>query len=109
MKKTIYSPLGFAAIAAVSLVILQVSCTSNTTEKTNETQPEKKELSQTELVARGQYITTVSGCNDCHTPKTFGPQGPLFDSTRLMSGHPANDPIPPVDVKALQPGHWVLF
>lgn len=109
MKKTINSPLGFAAIAAAALILFQVSCASDTTEKTNEPQPEKKELTQAELVARGQYLTTVAGCNDCHTPKLFGPQGPSFDTTRLLSGHPASDPLPPIDPKALQPGNWVLF
>lgn len=109
MKKAIITPLGFTAIAAIALILFQVSCASDTTEKTNEPQPEKKELSQSELVARGQYLATVAGCNDCHTPKVFGPQGPSFDTTRLLSGHPASDPIPPVDKKALQPGNWVLF
>ena len=108
MKKTINPVLGLAAIVAATLIFFQVSCASNTEEKT-ETQPEKKELSQTDLAARGQYVATVSGCNDCHSPKIFGPHGFTFDSTRLLSGHPAGDPIPPADMKALQPGYWVLF
>ncbi len=103
MKKTICSVL-----AAACLVVLQVNCASNTEEK-NDPQPEKKELSQTELAAKGQYVVATSGCNDCHSPKILGPQGFHFDSTRLLSGHPAADPIPPVDKKALQPGYWVLF
>jgi hypothetical protein len=87
---------------------LQVSCAPNAEEK-NDPQPQKKELSQSELVARGQYVVSTSGCNDCHSPKIFGPQGIHFDSTRLLSGHPASDPLPPVDMKALQPGYWMLF
>jgi hypothetical protein len=108
MKKTINPILGLTAIIGAFLVLLQVGCASNTEEK-QEPQAEKKELSQSDLVSRGQYVTAVSGCNDCHSPKIFGPQGFVLDSTRLLSGHPASDPLPPVDMKALQPGNWVLF
>jgi len=42
------------------------------------------------LIERGKYLVTTSLCHDCHTPKVFGPQGePMPDSTRLLSGHPA--------------------
>ena len=27
-------------------------------------------------VARGKYLVTVAGCNDCHTPWKMGPNGP---------------------------------
>jgi mono/diheme cytochrome c family protein len=27
-------------------------------------------------VARGKYLVTTSGCNDCHTPWHLGPSGP---------------------------------
>jgi hypothetical protein len=108
MKKTINPALGLAAFAATCLIVLQVSCASDADQKTDTT-PEKKELSQTELISRGQYVVMTGGCNDCHSPKIFGPQGPHFDSTRLLSGHPAGSPLPPIDKKALQPGNWILF
>ncbi len=46
--------------------------------------------STTPSVARGKYIVTTGGCNDCHTPWKMGPQGPAPDMTRLLSGHPAD-------------------
>jgi hypothetical protein len=39
-------------------------------------------------VARGKYLVTVAGCNDCHTPWIVGPNGPEPDMTRMLSGHP---------------------
>jgi hypothetical protein len=108
MKKTINPALGLAGIAIAFLIVLQVSCAPDAEVKTDP-QPGKKELTQTELVARGQYVVTIGGCNDCHSPKIFGPQGFHFDSSRLLSGHPAADPLPPIDLKALQPGNWMLF
>ncbi len=110
MKKTTIPALGLTAMIATATVFIQVGCGQQASEEPKiETAPEKKELSQAELIARGKYVLSIGGCNDCHTPKKFGPQGPVPDTTRLLMGHPANDPLPPVDVKALQPGHWVLF
>jgi len=54
-------------------------------------------------VERGKYLTTVGGCNDCHTPKTFGPNGPEADMTKELSGHPASDKIPAVPQKLFPP------
>ena len=39
-------------------------------------------------VARGKYLVTVAGCNDCHTPWIVGPNGPEPDMSRMLSGHP---------------------
>ena len=39
-------------------------------------------------VERGRYLVTVGGCGDCHSPKVLGPEGPVEDATRLLSGHP---------------------
>jgi len=40
----------------------------------------------------GQHIITVSGCHDCHSPKKMTATGPVIDSTRMLSGHPADMP-----------------
>jgi mono/diheme cytochrome c family protein len=45
----------------------------------------------------GEHLVTIGGCHDCHTPKIMGPMGPADDSTILLSGHPANMPIPDID------------
>lgn len=50
---------------------------------------------------RGKYLTLVGGCNDCHTPKTIGPNGPEADMTKELSGHPAGDKLPPVPAKLI--------
>jgi mono/diheme cytochrome c family protein len=54
-------------------------------------------------VARGKYLVTLGGCNDCHTPKLPGPGGaPELDVNRLLAGHPENAPSPvwtPEDAK----------
>jgi hypothetical protein len=44
--------------------------------------------------ARGAYIVSHSGCNDCHTPWVFNKEFnmPVPDMTRMLSGHPAGTP-----------------
>jgi len=44
-------------------------------------------------VARGKYLVSVLGCNDCHTPLKMGPKGPERDFSRLLSGHPQQLPV----------------
>jgi len=56
-------------------------------------------------VARGKYLVTTSGCNDCHTPWKVGASGPEPDMSRMLSGHPEKMelPAPP------QPsGPWIV-
>lgn len=57
-----------------------------------ETKPGASEESP---VKRGEYLVTVGGCSDCHTPKLPGEGGePMLDTSRLLSGHPANESYP---------------
>jgi mono/diheme cytochrome c family protein len=56
-------------------------------------------------VARGKYLVTTSGCNDCHTPWHVGPSGPEPDMSRMLSGHPQSAVIDQLPV--LPPGPWI--
>jgi mono/diheme cytochrome c family protein len=60
-------------------------------------------------VKRGEYMATISGCNDCHTPKLMTPKGPAPDPARRLSGYPANAPLPPVPPGVLGPGKWAAM
>lgn len=80
-----------------------MSCSTPSDETT---MPEKlPELSHEALIARGKYLTTIGGCNDCHSPKIMTPHGPELDTTRLLSGHPQNEPLSPV----VKTKDWILF
>jgi mono/diheme cytochrome c family protein len=56
-------------------------------------------------VARGKYLVTTSGCNDCHTPWKMGANGPEPDMSRMLSGHPEGMALPPAP-KAQGP--WIV-
>ena len=81
-----------------SLMLLQIGCTN---------QSEKKEMTQQELVSQGKYLVTVGGCDDCHTPKIYTPNGPVPDTTRRLAGFIAGTKLPALDTKFVTPGNWV--
>jgi hypothetical protein len=62
-----------------------------------------------DLVKRGEYLTRIASCHDCHTPKKFGPKGPELDTTRLLSGHPADATPPEVPAGVGEPGKWAVL
>lgn len=53
---------------------------------------------------RGEYLVTALGCDDCHTPKTMTPQGPVPDMTRRLAGHWADAKLP--EPPKLPEGPW---
>ncbi len=60
-------------------------------------------------VERGRYLVEMAGCHDCHSPKVFKDGIPHPDPTKLLSGHPAGSPLPPIDERAYKPGYWYLM
>jgi hypothetical protein len=66
-------------------------------------------LSKEKLIEKGEYLVTVAGCNDCHSPKKLTPHGPVPDTNLLLSGHPQNSVLPEIDKSAIGPGKWVLM
>ena len=97
MKLTIFSAL------AVAVCFSYCRC-SKPTPQTENREPDNK-LSQQELVARGRYLATIGGCNDCHSPKVMTSAGPAPDSSRILSGHPGQENIPAV----LETQEWILL
>ena len=61
-----------------------------------------------QLVKRGEYLVTIMGCNDCHSPKSLGPQGPQIIPELMLSGYPGDRPQLKVETTALNKG-WVLL
>jgi mono/diheme cytochrome c family protein len=57
-------------------------------------------------VARGKYLVTTTGCNDCHTPWKMGPNGPEPDYSRMLSGHPEKKMELPPAPKPIGP--WIV-
>lgn len=88
-----FTTVGVVVLAALFAGVGSVALAS----RTPATGPEQR-------IARGKELVFSVGCNDCHTPKKLGPNGPELDAERLLSGHrqEAHMPAPP----ALPPGPW---
>lgn len=57
-------------------------------------------------VARGRYLVTLGGCNDCHTPKKFTEHGPEPDMSRELAGTPADMVLPAIPSGVIGPDKW---
>jgi mono/diheme cytochrome c family protein len=68
--------------------------------------PDTAAVDQSAQVRRGKDLVWSIGCNDCHTPKKMGPNGPVLDEARLLSGHRETPELPaPPPVAA---GPWAI-
>jgi hypothetical protein len=98
MRKSI-----FIITAIATAVITIVSCKDN-----KKRAAIAATINNDSLVKRGEYLVTISGCDDCHSPKKFGPQGPEIDMEHRLSGFPASRVFPKYDSNVIKKG-LVLF
>ncbi len=104
------TPLSKTIISVIVLSTFTVSCSTNNSKDDNkENINEVRLMEGEELVSRGKYLVLGGGCGDCHSPKNFTAQGPVEDTTRFLSGHPANIPINNFDATGLKPGNFLQF
>lgn len=59
-----------------------------------------------EMIAVGERLVHNMDCNVCHTPKVFTPSGPKPDLSRLLSGHAADEKLPPIPDGQIGPQGW---
>lgn len=88
----------------IATAILVVSCGNN--QKSND--PSVTELTQEQLIQKGEYLVTVMGCHDCHSPKQVGPQGSTLIPELLLSGYPADRPVPEISASVIKNGLYIL-
>jgi hypothetical protein len=106
MTKRLYL---FSTIAIAGSLFYISSCNNSGDTSQAVVASATKTLSQDELIKRGEYVVMTGACNDCHSPKVMTPQGPIPDSTKLLSGHPAHEPIPALGANAGKPTNWIYM
>lgn len=89
-------------LGALALAGLLVVCST-------EAQSEDAATGGQSQLERGKFLVTMGGCSDCHTPKTMTEMGPMPDSSLLLSGHPADLPVPEIPAGVLGPGKWAAM
>lgn len=65
-------------------------------------------ISQDSMIKRGSYLVNAIGCDDCHSPKTVGPNGFELIMDQRFGGHPATVPTGKIDKNVMNNG-WMMF
>jgi mono/diheme cytochrome c family protein len=94
-KTTLLSGIGLAALASAFATTTIAGTPAPGTPPTG-----------ADRVARGTYLVSAMGCNDCHTPFKDGPKGPEPDMSRALTGHPADLVMPPAPSLPRGPWAW---
>lgn len=107
MKTTLAGMLCMFAATAFNVPSKETFLTT-TTENPPSKNTAQISLDNTEaLIKKGEYLVTIAGCGDCHTPKIMGKQGPEPDPNHWLGGHPASMKLPKINKGELS--SWVLF
>ncbi|MBL7742089.1 MAG: diheme cytochrome c-553 [Chitinophagaceae bacterium] len=101
MKKTILILALFTGTISFALI----ACTSSGAKQNDNSEAV---LSQDSLIKRGSYLVNAMGCDDCHSPKTMGPNGPELDMEHRFGGHLANAPLGKPNTSVMKDG-YMLF
>lgn len=90
-------------VASIAAIMFLANC--NQQEKDAEKSKFESDFKKTNgyesVEAYGEHLVTICGCNDCHSPKKMGPNGPEIDSILMLSGYQAKTPAVDVDRKAM--------
>ncbi len=97
----------FLLLGTICLVLIISSCTSST-QKASEDSGGKSATAD-DLVKRGEYLVTIMGCNDCHSPKRMGPNGPEIIPELMLSGYPSDRPVVKFDTTWTSKGFAILY
>jgi hypothetical protein len=99
--------LAVVSLISVGVFILLNSSCSSDNEKKNIHQVTDT-ISAEEVVKKGEYLVTILGCSDCHSPKRMGANGPEIIQELLLSGYPSASPIPTFTDPLIKQG-YVMF
>jgi hypothetical protein len=95
-----YKKISLIALVLFGSATIFVAC-SDTPGRSKDMQPV---MDSAALVARGEYLVTTTGCDDCHSPKKLGPQGPELIAELRLSGYQQNNTLPKVNMAEIQKG-----
>lgn len=75
-------------LLAMSIANISTSCSNNpkASDEGFVTKPE-------DIINNGEYLVSIMGCNDCHSPKRMGTNGPEIIPELMLSGYPSDRPV----------------
>jgi len=96
----------FIILSAITATVAIAVASCNNTAADNIAKAPK--LDSAAMVERGKYLVSTVGCDDCHSPKRMGPNGPEIIPELRLSGFPHDGKLPPVDTNVVKKG-WALL
>ena len=93
---------------ALAFSISFLSCENKKNEPRAVMEPVPEESTE-DVIERGEYLVTIMGCNDCHSPKRMGENGPEIIPELMLSGYPADRPIAPIESELIQEGFAMFY
>ncbi len=94
-------------LTAISFTLYITSC-SNNNQKSN-IEKTTVTVKPEDVVKHGEYLVTIIGCNDCHSPKKMGANGPEIIPELMLSGYPSDRPIIKFDNKMIKEGFAMFY
>ncbi len=88
---------------AASTAVAVIACKSGSASGNKEEAPVIEDR-----VKRGSYLVNTIGCDDCHSPKRMGAQGPEIIPELRLSGFNKQAHLPAVDTSVIAKG-WFLM
>jgi cytochrome c553 len=101
MKRSFYSLL-------ILSVLGWMSCTDKKQTSSTESIKPTDSLSE-DPVKQGEHLVAIMGCNDCHSPKKMGANGPEIIPELMLSGYPSDRPVARFDSNLVKTGFAVFY
>ncbi|MFD1094955.1 c-type cytochrome [Salegentibacter chungangensis] len=98
----------FSLLFVLSLFVALPGCKEKAKEYEEVKKPGKNEMSQKDLIKRGEYLVTSIGCADCHSPKKVGGKPMEEDAGLKLSGYRQGTDLPEIDQNSIKNG-WMLM
>ena len=104
MKTDFFKPVLASGLFLFSALAV-ISCDDH---KSQDTEVKEVKMTLQDSIKKGKYLVTTIGCADCHSPKRMTERGPVEIPELALSGHQANDTLPPIIKEAMQNG-WMMM
>ncbi|MFB0908373.1 MAG: hypothetical protein ACI9V1_000698 [Spirosomataceae bacterium] len=98
-----------SALALVAILFITIASCKNEPQESTQSPEESVELNAENEIIRGKYLVGITGCNDCHSPKRMGPNGPEVIPELLLSGYPSERPVVDFDSPLLKEGFGMFY
>ena len=86
-----------------------ISACSDSNQNPSEDLSQVKATPKESSVEHGKYLVEIMGCNDCHSPKRMGANGPEVIPELLLSGFPSDRPIVKFDIDLIKEGFAMFY